>query len=143
MPYLLTTSTYEPPHLPLPDSVSIQTCLLPTSCIHALFILVVTTPAILIVIEGLPSYQQDVPCQLLVQLLHHVALAQLQHFRVCPDDPPASFGLPLCTTLSLLPGLILNLLISHSFHCYLEELSTNILHPTFSEIFLSLTQAKQ
>ena len=90
-----------------------------------------------------PTYQQDVPCQLLVQLLHHITLTQLQHFRACPDDLPTSFGLPLHTTLSLLPGPILNLLVSHSFHCYLEELPTNILHPAFTEIFLSLTQAKQ
>ena len=66
MPYLLTTPTYEPPHLPLLDSVPIQICLLPTSHIHALFILVVTTPIILITVKGLPSYQQDIPCQLLV-----------------------------------------------------------------------------
>ena len=138
MPYLPTTATYKPPHSPPPNSVPIQVHLLPTSRIHALFILVITTPAVLIAVEGLPSYQQDIPCQLLVQLLHHVALAQLQHYRACPDDLPTSFGLPFCTTLSLLPGLILNLLVSHSFHHYLEELSTNVLHPAFAEIFLSL-----
>ena len=143
MPYLPVTPSYKPPHLPLPDSVPIQIRLLPTSCIHTLFILAVATPAILIAVKGLPSYQQDVPCQLLVQLLHHVALAQLQHFRTCPDDLPTSFGLPLRTTLSLLPGPILDLLVSHSFHHYLEELPTDVLHPAFIEIFLSLTQAEQ
>ena len=143
MPYLPVTPSYEPPCLPLPDSVPIQVHLLPMSHIHTLFILVITTPAILIAIKGLSSYQQDVPCQLLVQLLHHVALTQLQHFRVCPDNLPTSFGLPLRTTLSLLPGPVLNLLVSHSFYCYLEELPTDILHPTFTKVFLSLTRAKQ
>ena len=140
MPYLPTTPSYKPPHLPPPNSVPIQIHLLPTSCIHTFFILAVTTPVILIAIKGLPSYQQDIPCQLLVQLLHHVALTQLQHFRVCPDDLPTSFGLPLHTTLSLLPGPILDLLVFHFFHHYLEELPTNVLHPTFAEIFLSLTK---
>ena len=143
MPYLPVTPSYKPPRLPPPDSVPIQVHLLPTSHIHALFILVIATPAILIAVEGLSSYQQDVPCQLLVQLLHHVTLAQLQHFRACPDNLPTLFGLPLRTTLFLLPGPILDLLVSHSFHCYLEELPTDVLHPTFAEIFLSLTQAEQ
>ena len=144
MPYLPVTPSYEPLRSPPPDSVPIQVCLLPMSCIHTLkFILVIATPAILITIERLSSHQQDVPCQLLIQLLHHIALTQLQHFRACPDDLPTSFGLPLCTTLSLLPGPVLDLLVSHSFHRYLEELPTNILHPAFTEIFLSLTQAEQ
>ena len=143
MPYLPVTPSYKPPRSPPPDSVPIQIHLLPMSHIHTLFILVIATPAILITVEGLSSYQQDIPCQLLVQLLHHIALAQLQHFRACPDNLPTLFGLPLRTTLSLLPGLILDLLVSHSFHRYLEELPTNILYPAFTEIFLSLTQAEQ
>ena len=137
--YLLTSSTYKPSHTPLPHSQPIRITLLSMSQIYALYTLVIATSAILIAVEGLPSYQQDVPCQLLVQLLHHVTLTQLQHFRACPNNLPTSFGLPLHTTLSLLPGPILDLLLSHSFHHYLKELPTNILHPAFTEIFLSLT----
>ena len=62
-------------------------------------------------------------------------VVQLQHFQACPDDLPASFGLSLRITLSLLPGPILDLLVSHSFHHYLEELPMNVLYPAFSEIF--------
>ena len=70
-------------------------------------------------------------------------LAQIQHFRACPDDLPDAFGLPLHTTLSLLPGPVLELLHSHSFHCYLEELPSNVLYLAFHKIYLFLTQAEQ
>ena len=53
------------------------------------------------------------------------------------------FGLPLHTTLSLLPEPILDLLVFHFFHSYLEELPTEILHSTFVKVFLSLTQVEQ
>ena len=143
MPYLPTTSTYEPSHTPPSDSQPIQYSLLPTSRIHALYTLIIASPAILVAVEGLPSYQTDIACQLLVQLLHHVALAQIQHFQACPSDLPDVFGLPLRTTLSLLPGPILKLLHTHSFHHYLEELPSEVLYPAFRQVYLSLTRAKQ
>ena len=121
MPYLPTTPSYKPPHSPPPNSVPTQIHLLPTFCIHTLFILIITTPAILITVEGLSLYQQDIPCQLLVQLLHHVALAQLQHFRACPDDLPILFGLPLHTTLSVMR---VNRLTSRSKILTLREVLT-------------------
>ena len=89
------------------------------------------------------SYQVDITCQLLVQLLHHITLVQIQHFRVCPDDLPNTFGLLLRTTLSLLPGPILELLPTHSFYHYLEELPSNVLYPAFHQVYLSLTKAEQ
>ena len=109
------------------------------SRVYALYTLIIATPAILITVKGLPSYQTDITCQLLIQLLHHIALTQIQHFRACPDDLPSIFGLPLCTTLSLLPGPVLELLHTHSFYHYLEELPVNVLYPTFRQIYLSLT----
>ena len=117
--------------MPPPDSQPIRFFLLPTSGIYTLFTLVVTSPAILIAIEGLPGYQTDLTCQLLVQLLHLVALAQIQHFRACPNDLPDGLGLLLRATLSLLVGPILELLHTHSFHCHLEELSSEVLYPAF------------
>ena len=113
------------------------------SRIFALYTLIIASPTILIAVEGLPSYQTNITCQLLVQLLHHVALAQIQHFRACPSDLPDVFGLPLRTTLSLLPGPILELLHANSFHHYLEELPSEVLYPAFQQVYLSLTRAEQ
>ena len=143
MSYLLTSSTYEPSHTPPSHSQPIQVTLLSMSQVYALYTLVIATPAILIAVKGLPNYQTNITCQLLVQLLHHIALAQIQHFRACLDDLPNVFGLPLCTTLSLLPGPVLKLLHTHSFYCYLEELLVNILYPAFCQIYLSLIRAEQ
>ena len=143
MPYLPTTSTYEPSHTPPSDSQPVQFSLLPTSRIYALYTLIISSPTILIAVEGLSSYQIDITCQLLVQLLHHVALAQIQHFRACPSNLPDVFGLPLRTTLSLLPGPILELLHANSFHRYLEELPSEVLYPAFRQVYLSLTRAEQ
>ena len=143
MPYLPTTPAYEPSHMPPSNTQLIRFSLLPTSRIFALYTLVIATPAILIAVEALPSYQADLPCQLLVQLLHHVALTQIQHFRACPNDLPDIFGLPLHTTLSLLPGPILELLHSHFFYHFLEELPSKVLYPAFLQVYLSLTQAEQ
>ena len=143
MSYLPTSPTYKPSHTPLPHSQPIQIALLLMSRIYTLYTLVIATPAILIAVEGLPSYQTDITCQLLVQLLHHIALAQIQHFRACPDNLPNVFGLPLHTTLSLLPGPVLELLHTHSFYHYLEELPIDILYPAFCQIYLTLTWAEQ
>ena len=116
MPYLLTSRTHEPSHTPPPDSQPIRFSLLPTLGIYTLYILIVASPAILIAVEGLPEYQTDLTCQLLVQLLHLIALAQIQHFRTCPNNLPNNVGLPLHTTLSLLIRPILELLHNNSFH---------------------------
>ena len=80
MPYLSTSHTHEPFHMPPSDSQPIRFLLLPTSGIYTLYTLVVASPTILIAIKGLPSYQADLTCQFLVQLLHLVSLAQIQHF---------------------------------------------------------------
>ena len=130
------------PHPP-PNSQPIRVSLLSTSRIHTLYTLIIATSFILIVVEGLSSYQADITCQLLVQLLHYIAFAQVQHFRACPDDLPNIFGLPLHTTLSLLLGPFLKLLHTHSFYHYLEELPSNILYSTFHQVYLFLTQAEQ
>ena len=110
---------------------------------RSLYTLVITTPSILIAIEGLPSYQADITCQLLVQLLHHITLTQIQHFRACPDNLPNVFGLPLHTTLSLLLGPVLKLLHTHSFYHCLEELPSNVLYLAFCQVYLYLTWAEQ
>ena len=143
MPYLPTPRTHKPSHMPPPDSQLIRFSLLPTSGIYTLFTLVVASPAILIAIEGLPSYQTNLTCQLLVQLLHLVSIAQIQHFRACPNDLPSNLGLPLRTTLSLLVGPILKLLHTHSFHRYLEELLSEVLFPAFQQVYLTLSRAEQ
>ena len=139
MPYFPTSPSYKPSHMPPPNSQPIRITLLSMSWIHALYTLITATPAILLAIKELSNYQASITCQLLVQLLHHVALTQIQHFRACPDNLPNVFGLPLHTTLSLLPGLILELLHTHSFYHYLEELPSVILYPAFHQIYLSLT----
>ena len=128
MPYLSTSHAHEPSHTPPPDSQLIRFSLLPTSGIYTLYTLVISSPTILIAVEGLPGYQTNFTCQLLVQLLHLVTLAQIQHFCVCPNDLPNNLGLLLRTTLSLLMGPILELLHTHSFHCHLEELPSEILY---------------
>ena len=143
MPYLLTSHTHEPSSTPPPDSQPIRFSLLPTSGIYTLYTLVVTSPTTLIAIEGLPEYQTDITCQLLVQLLHLVALAQIQHFRACPQDLPSGLGLPLCATLSLLMGPILELLHTHSFQRHLEELPSKVLYPAFQQVYLTLSRAEQ
>ena len=143
MPYLQTSWTHEPSHTPPPDSQPIRFSLLPTSGIYTLFTLVVASPIILIAVKGLPSYQADLTCQLLVQLLHLVSLAQIQHFRACPNDLPSNLGLPLRATLSLLVGPILELLHTHSFHRHLEELPSEVLFPAFRQVYLTLSRAEQ
>ena len=143
MPYLTTSHTHEPSHMPPSNSQPIQFSLLPTSGIYTLFTLVVASPIILIAIKGLPSYQADLTCQLLIQLLHLISLAQIQHFRACPNDLPSNLGLPLRTTLSLLVGPILELLHTHSFHHYLEELLSEILFPVFQQVYHTLSRAEQ
>ena len=80
MPYLSTSRTHKPSSTPLPDSQPIRFSLLPTSGIYTLYTLIIASPTILITVEGLPEYQTDITCQLLVQLLHLIALAQIQHF---------------------------------------------------------------
>ena len=139
MPYLSTSHTHEPSSTPPPDSQPIRFFLLLTSGIHILYTLIVTSPAILIAVEGLPEYQTDITCQLLVQLLHLIALAQIQHFRACPQDLPSGLGLPLRATLSLLMGPILELLHTHSFQHHLEELPSEILYPAFRQVYLTLS----
>ena len=143
MPYLTTSRTHEPSYTPLSNSQLIQFSLLPTLGIYTLFTLVVTSPTILIAVEGLPGYQANLTCQLLVQLLHLVSLAQIQHFRACPNDLPSNLGLLLCTTLSLLVGPILELLHTHSFHRHLEELPSGVLFPAFLQVYHTLSRAEQ
>ena len=143
MPYLMTSHTHEPSHTPPSDSQPIQFELLPTSGIYILFTLVVASPAILIAVEELPGYQADITCQLLVQLLHLVSLAQIQHFRACPNDLPSNLGLPLRATLSLLIRPILELLHTHSFHRHLEELLSEVLFPAFQQVYRTLSRAEQ
>ena len=143
MPYLSTSCTHEPSNTPLPNSQLIRFSLLPTPGIYTLYTLVIASPTILIAIEGLPEYQTDITCQLLVQLLHLVALAQIQHFHACPNDIPSGLGLPLCATLSLLVGPILELLHTHSFQRHLEERPSEILYPAFQQVYLTLFRAKQ
>ena len=139
MPYLSTSRTHEPSHTPLPDSQLIRFSLLPTSGIYTLYTLIATSPAILIAVERLPGYQTDLTCQLLVQLLHLTALAQIQHFCACPNNLPDSLGLLLCATLSLLVGPILELLHTYSFHRHLEELPSEVLYPAFRQVYLTLS----
>ena len=67
--YFPTPSSYKPFHMPLSNSQPIQVALLSTSQVYTLYTLIITTPAILIAVKGLPSYQVDITCQLLVQLL--------------------------------------------------------------------------
>ena len=143
MPYLTTSHTHEPSYTPPSNSEPIQFSLLPTSGIYTLFTLVVASPAILIAVEGLPGYQADLTCQLLVQLLHLVSLTQIQHFRACPNDLPSNLGLPLHATLSLLVGPILELLHTHSFHRHLEELPSAVLFPAFQQVYHTLSRAEQ
>ena len=143
MPYLTASRTHKPSHTPPSDSQPIWFELLPTSGIYTLFTLVVASPAILITVEGLPGYQADITCQLLVQLLLLVSLAQIQHFRACPNDLPNNLGLPLRATLSLLVGPILELLHTHSFHRHLEELPSEVLFPAFQQVYLTLSRAEQ
>ena len=143
MPYLSTSRTHEPSCTPPTDSQPIRFSLLPTSGIYTLYTIVVASPAILIAIEGLPGYQTDITCQLLVQLLHLVALAQIQHFCACPQDLPSGLGLPLRATLSLLMGPILELLHTHSFQCHLEELPSEILYPAFLQVYRTLSRNEQ
>ena len=143
MPYLSTSHTQEPSHTPLPDSQLIRFSLLPTSGLYTLYTLVVSSLAILIAVEGLPGYQTDLTCQLLIQLLHLVALAQIQHFRACPNNLPSDLGLPLRATLPLLVGPILELLHTYSFHRHLEELPSEILYPAFRQVYLTLSRAEQ
>ena len=131
MPFLSTSRTHEPSFTPPLASRPIRFPLLPTSALYTLYTLVVASPTILIAVEGLPNYQTDLTCQLLVQILHLVALAQIQHFRACPNDLPDNVGLPLRATLSLLVGPILELLHTHSFHRHLEELPSKTLYPAF------------
>ena len=143
MPYLSTSRTHEPSSTPPPDSQPIRFSLLPTSGIYTLYTIVVASPAILIAIEGLPGYQTDITCQLLVQLLHLVALAQIQHFRACPQDLPSGLGLLLRSTLSLLVGPTLSLLHIHSFQRHLEELPSEVLYPAFLQVYRTLSRAEQ
>ena len=143
MPYLATSRTHEPSYTPPSNSQLIRFELLPTSGIYTLFTLIVASPAILIAVEGLPGYQANITCQLLVQLLHLVSLAQIQHFRACPNDLPSNLGLPLRATLSLLVGPILELLHTHSFHCHLEELLSEVLFPVFQQVYRTLSRAEQ
>ena len=143
MPYLTTSRTHEPSYMPPPDSQPIWFALLPTSGIYTLFTLIVASPTILITVEGLPSYQANLTCQLLMQLLHLISLAQIQHFQACPNDLPSNLGLPLRTTLFLLVGPILKLLHTHSFHRYLEELLREVLFPAFQQVYRTLSQAEQ
>ena len=143
MQHLLTSCTHEPSHTPPSNSQPIRFSLLPTSGIYTLYTLVVASPTILLAIEGLPGYQTDLTCQLLIQLLHLVALTQIQHFHACPNDLPNNLGLLLHTTLSLLMGPILKLLHTHSFHCHLEELPSEVLYPVFRQVYLTLSRAKQ
>ena len=56
MSYLLTSPSYKPSHMPLPNSQPIWITLLSMSRVYALYILVIATPAILIAVKGLPSY---------------------------------------------------------------------------------------
>ena len=143
MPYLSTSRTHEPSSTPPPDSQPIRFSLLPTSGIYTLYTIIVASPTILIAIEGLPGYQTDITCQLLVQLLHLIALAQIQHFRACPQDLPSGLGLPLRSTLSLLMGPTLELLHIHSFQRHLEELPSEVLYPAFLQVYRTLSRAEQ
>ena len=139
MPYLSTSRTHKPSTTPPPNSQPIRFYLLPTSGIYTLYTLIVASPTILIAIEGLPEYQTDITCQLLVQLLHLVALTQIQHFYACPNNLPSGLGLPLHTTLSLLIRPILELLHTYSFHHHLEELPSKVLYPAFQQVYLTLS----
>ena len=143
MPYLSTSCTHKPSSTPPPNSQPIRFSLLPTSGIYTLYTLVVASPIILIAVKGLPEYQTDITCQLLVQLLHLVALAQIQHFQACLQDLPSGLGLPLRATLSLLVGPILELLHTHSFQRHLEELPSKVLYPAFLQVYHTLSQAEQ
>ena len=143
MPFLSTSRTHEPSHMPPLASQPIRFSLLPTSALYTLYTLVIASLAILIAVEGLPNYQTNLTCQLLVQILHLVALTQIQHFRACPNDLPDNVGLPLRATLSLLMGPILELLHTHSFHRHLEELPSEVLYPAFQQVYITLSRAKQ
>ena len=139
MPFLSTSRTHEPSHTPPLASQPIIFPLLPTSALYTLYTLVVASLTILIAVEGLPNYQTDLTCQLLVQILHLIALTQIQHFRACPNDLPDNVGLPLRATLSLLMGPVLKLLHTHSFHHHLEQLPSEILYPAFRQVYITLS----
>ena len=143
MSFLSTSRTHEPSLTPPSNSEPIRFSRLPTSGIYTLFTLVVASPVILIAVEGLPGYQADITCQLLVQLLHLVSLMQIQHFRACPNDLPSNLGLPLRATLSLLVRPFLELLHTHSFHRHLEELPSEVLFPTFLQVYHTLSRTEQ
>ena len=103
MSYLPTSSTYKPSHTPLPHSQPIWIALLSTSRVYALYTLVIATPAILITVEGLSSYQTDVTCQLLVQLLHHIVLQNSCLYMIYPtfSSPPTEHPISPSTNSSL------------------------------------------
>ena len=106
---------------------------LPTHATHLLYAAVLDTPHVLVLLEGNKLFEEDSITHELIHLFHGVARAQrLQAL--------GEHNTPLCFALDALPTHILNILYSHGFRTFIEELEPCIIYPIFHRIYLSLPQ---
>ena len=100
---------------------------------HLLYTAVLNTPHVLILLEENELFEEDSITHELIRLFHGIARAQrLQAL--------GEHNAPLRFALDALPTHILNILHSHRFGTFIEELEPRIIYPIFRRIYLSLPQ---
>ena len=109
-------------------------CVLPMPVTYTLYIAVVTNAAILYEIEKLPFYESDAISQELVRLLHDSLRLQSYYSSSVPDPDQA-----LLHVTGDLVRRALNTLHLHGFHSYITRLPAELLFPTFSPIYSSMS----
>ena len=106
---------------------------LPTHATHLLYAAVLDTPHVLVLLEENELFEEDSITHELIHLFHGVA--QAQRLQALGEH-----NAPLRFALDALPTHILNVLHSHRFGTFIEELEPRIIYPIFHRIYLSLPQ---
>ena len=100
---------------------------------HLLYAAILNTPHILVLLEENKLFEEDSITHELIRLFHGVARAQCLQAL-------GEHNAPLRFALDALPTHILNILHSHGFGTFFEELEPHIIYPIFRRIYLSLPQ---
>ena len=91
------------------------------------------SPHLLLLLKNNPLYEDDIIIHELICLFHGISHAQCLQLASGNDTS-------LCFTLDILPTHVLNILHSHGFGTFIENIESHIIYPVFCHIYLSLPQ---
>ena len=105
--------------------------LLPTHAIHLLYTIVLDSPHLFLLLENDPLYEDDTITHELICLFHGISRAQCLQLT-SENDTSLHF------ILDVLPTHVLNILHSHGFGTFIENIESHNIYPIFHHIYLSL-----